>query len=70
MFSFLRTLDYAMLFLLRACFVIVSNFRFFRLSVVPEGGNAAMETAEADSVMAEVSSNLSLLSCEIIMLTL
>ena len=49
------------------CDVIASNFRFFWLSVVPYSRCAAMETAEAEGVAVNVSSNFSFSSCELIM---
>ena len=61
-----RTLNLAILFSLMVCSVIVSIFRFFRFSVVPEGGSVAMDNAEAEGVMADVSSNLSMSSCAFI----
>ena len=48
-----------MLFSLTVCDVIASNFRFFWLSVVPYSRCAAMETAEAEGVAVNVSSNFS-----------
>ena len=54
MFSFFRTLNLAMLFSLMVCSVIISIFRFFRFSVVLEGGSVAMDNAEAEGVMADV----------------
>ena len=39
MLRFFRTLNLAMFISLITCSVIVSNFRFLRLSVVPEGGS-------------------------------
>ena len=62
MFNFFRTLNLVMLFSLMVCSVIVSIFRFFQFSVVPDDGSVATEIAEVDGVMADVSSNLS--SCE------
>lgn len=56
-----------MLFSLIVCSVIVSILRFFRLSVVPESGSVAMESCDVEGVMDDVSSNLSLSSCEAIL---
>ena len=56
-----------MLFSLIVCGVIESNFRFFRLSVVPESRSVAMETTEVEGVAETVSSNFSFSSCELIL---
>ena len=56
-----------MFFSLIVCGVISSIFRFFRLSVVSGTGSVVMETAEAEGVAVNVSSNLSFSSCELIM---
>ena len=64
--SFFRTLNLSMFLSLITCWVIALNFRFLRLSVVPEGGSLVMEIFEADGVSEVVSSNLSLSSWELI----
>ena len=40
---------------------------FLWLSVVPKGGSVVMEILEADEVNMDISSNLSLSSCELIL---